>query len=148
MFCKCYRGGKAIIIQFFLSHFVSLSSPMYLISRGAPICKITDIPITDILAMKITDSDTDTDLSVMQFPYLKHKNVYFNLLFKIVNTCNNETDWPMKLLPICQYYRYQCRCCQFQYRYQCQCNIGQCNGFYRCADVKNMADIGRYRYRY
>ena len=35
------------------------------IIRGAPICKITDIPITDMLAMKITDSDTDTDLSVM-----------------------------------------------------------------------------------
>ena len=33
--------------------------------RGAPICKITDIPITDILVMKITDSDTDTDISIM-----------------------------------------------------------------------------------
>ena len=34
---------------------------------------------------------------------LKTKNVYtenFNLLFKIVNTCIYETDWPMKLLPI------------------------------------------------
>ena len=49
---------------------------------------------------------------------------------KIVHTCIYETDWLMKLLPICQYYGYQCRCCQFQYPYQCQCNIGQCNGFY------------------
>ena len=38
---------------------------MIYMTRGAPICKITDIPITDMLAMKITDSDTDTDLSVM-----------------------------------------------------------------------------------
>ena len=29
--------------------------------------------------------------------------------------------------------------CQFQYQYQCQ-YISQYNGFYRCANVKNMAD--------
>ena len=40
-----------------------------------------------------------------------------------------EADWPIKLLPMCQYYQYQC-----------QCNIGQCSGIYRCADVKNMAN--------
>ena len=33
--------------------------------RGAPICKITNIPITDIFAMKITNSDTGTDSSIM-----------------------------------------------------------------------------------
>ena len=33
--------------------------------RGAPICKITDILITDILAMIITNSDIDTILSIM-----------------------------------------------------------------------------------
>ena len=43
----------------------------------------------------------------------------------------------MNLLPISQYYQCQCQC---QYRYQCQYNIGQSNRFYRCADVKNMAD--------
>jgi len=37
-------------------------------NRGAPINKltdipITDIPITDILAIKSTDSDTDTDIT-------------------------------------------------------------------------------------
>ena len=46
----------------------------------------------------------------------------------------------MKLLPICQYYRCRSQCCQFQYQYHCQYNIGQSNGFYRCVDVKNMAD--------
>ena len=46
----------------------------------------------------------------------------------------------MQRLSIRQYYRYQCRCCQFQYQYQCQYNIGECNVFYRYADVKNMAD--------
>ena len=36
------------------------------IFRAVPICKITDIPITNILAMKITDSDTNTDISIHQ----------------------------------------------------------------------------------
>ena len=42
-------------------------------------------------------------LIYQSYSNLKHKNVYtenFNLLFKIVNTCIYETDWPMKLLPI------------------------------------------------
>jgi len=32
-------------------------------NRGALISKLTDIPITDILAIKSTDSDTDTDIT-------------------------------------------------------------------------------------
>ena len=45
---------------------VAISGWWYvLVTRGAPICKITNIPITSILAMKITDSDTGTDLSIM-----------------------------------------------------------------------------------
>ena len=52
----------------------------------------------------------------------------FNLhIYKIVNACIYETDWPMQHLPIRQYYRHQYRCCQFQYQYQCQYNIGHCN---------------------
>jgi len=31
--------------------------------RGAPISKLTNIPITDILAIKSTDSDTNTDIT-------------------------------------------------------------------------------------
>ena len=38
------------------------NSSFHVVARGAPICKITDIPITDILAMKITDSDTDISI--------------------------------------------------------------------------------------
>jgi len=33
------------------------------LSRGAPISKLTDILITNILAIKSTDSDTDTDIT-------------------------------------------------------------------------------------
>jgi len=31
--------------------------------RGAPISKLTDIPIIDILAIKSTDSNTNTDIT-------------------------------------------------------------------------------------
>ena len=31
--------------------------------RGAPISKLTDIPITDISAIKITDTDANTDIA-------------------------------------------------------------------------------------
>ena len=37
---------------------------MYLhIDRGAPISKLTDIPITDISAIKNTDTDANTDIA-------------------------------------------------------------------------------------
>ena len=60
-----------------LMTFCNITSRHIRLFRGALICKITDIPITDILAMKITDSDTvtDTDLSISHVVslYLKHK---------------------------------------------------------------------------
>ena len=34
----------------------------FISGRGAPIWKFSNIPITDILATKITDSDIDTDI--------------------------------------------------------------------------------------
>ena len=81
------------------------------VDRGAPICKITDISITDILAMKITNSDQFINHVVS---LLKTQKYYTEILiccydiYKIVHTCIYETDWLMKHLPICQYYRYQC----------------------------------------
>ena len=34
---------------------------MAIVTSGAPIRKLTDVPITDILAVVIPDIDTDTD---------------------------------------------------------------------------------------
>ena len=37
---------------------------MALYHRGAPICKLTDIPITDISAINTTDADTNIATSI------------------------------------------------------------------------------------
>jgi len=38
-------------------------SSVHVLNRGALISKLTDILITNILAIKSTDSDTDTDIT-------------------------------------------------------------------------------------
>ena len=60
----------------------------YIHDRDALICKMTDILITDILAIKITDSNTDTNSSIMWFPtkMLQRKFYVAVMTHKIVNT--------------------------------------------------------------
>jgi len=62
----------------------------WLKTRGAPISKLTDIPITDISAIKSTDSDTDIitpmDSSLLLLQMLQ---IYFSLLSVIPNCIFN-----------------------------------------------------------
>ena len=47
-------------------------------TRGAPISKLTGIPITDILAMKNTDTDANTDIAA---PFNYAKFLYFHHIY-------------------------------------------------------------------
>ena len=67
----------------------------YVYVRGVPISKLTDIPVTDISAIKSTNSDTDTnittpmDSSLLLLQMLQIYNTFhYCLIFEVILNCS------------------------------------------------------------